>query len=160
MRKAYTAVFICEGITNQRQRKRLLSQSESFIFCVQMAFQIWRLFSGASCKFFFRKWRGRRKAITGLCQKPSLARTSLVRVLTQTTREYNPIRRTFYDVNYISWLNYSGYLYPYWVLPQMSRAPSILTELRSSRHRREADVRSNIAVGTISIKLLFLSSQF
>ena len=27
---------------------------------------------------------------------------SLVRVLTQTTREYNPVRRTFYDVNYIS----------------------------------------------------------
>ena len=39
----------------------------------------------------------------------------------------------------------------------MSRAPSILTELRSSRHRRRADVRSNIAVGTISIKLLSLS---
>ena len=35
-----------------------------------------------------------------LCQKP-LARTSLVRVLTQTTREYNPVRRTFYAVNYI-----------------------------------------------------------
>ena len=30
-----------------------------------------------------------------------LARTSLVRALTQTTREYNPVRRTFYDVNYI-----------------------------------------------------------
>ena len=27
-----------------------------------------------------------------LCQKPSLARTSLVRVLTRTTREYNPVR--------------------------------------------------------------------
>ena len=36
-----------------------------------------------------------------LCQKPSLARTSLVRVLTQTTREYNPVRRTFYAVNYM-----------------------------------------------------------
>ena len=36
-----------------------------------------------------------------LCEKPSLARTSLVRVFTQTTREYNPVRRTFYDVNYI-----------------------------------------------------------
>ena len=32
-------------------------------------------------------------------QKPSLARTSLVQVFTQTTREYNPVRRTFYDVN-------------------------------------------------------------
>ena len=37
-----------------------------------------------------------------LRQKLSLARTSLVRALTQTTREYNPVRRTFYDVNYIS----------------------------------------------------------
>ena len=36
-----------------------------------------------------------------LCQKPLLARTSLVRVFTQTTREYNPVRRTFYDVNYM-----------------------------------------------------------
>ena len=36
-----------------------------------------------------------------LCQKPSLAPTSLVRVFTQTTREYDPVRRTFYDVNYI-----------------------------------------------------------
>ena len=33
--------------------------------------------------------------------KASLARTSLVRVFTQTTREYNPVRRAFYDVNYI-----------------------------------------------------------
>ena len=32
---------------------------------------------------------------------PSLARTSLFRALTQTTSEYNPVRRTFYDVNYI-----------------------------------------------------------
>ena len=29
-----------------------------------MAFQIWRLFSGAS-KFFYRKWLGRRKTING-----------------------------------------------------------------------------------------------
>ena len=36
-----------------------------------------------------------------LCEKPSFARASLVRVFTQTTREYNPVRRTFYDVNYI-----------------------------------------------------------
>ena len=41
------------------------------------------------------------KFIRCLCQKPSLARTSLVRIFTQTTREYNPVRRTFYDVNYI-----------------------------------------------------------
>ena len=33
---------------------------------------------------------------TRLCQKPSL-----VQVFTQTAREYNPVRRTFYDVNYI-----------------------------------------------------------
>ena len=37
-----------------------------------------------------------------LCQEPSLARTSLVRVFTQTTREYNPVRRTFHAVNYTS----------------------------------------------------------
>ena len=37
-----------------------------------------------------------------LCQKPSLARTSLVRVFIQTIREYNPVRRTFYDVNQIT----------------------------------------------------------
>ena len=42
-----------------------------------------------------------------LCQKPSLARTSLVRVFTKTTREYNPVRRTFYDVNYIYCLYFS-----------------------------------------------------
>ena len=36
-----------------------------------------------------------------LFQKPSLARISLVRVLTQTAREYNPVQSTFYDVNYI-----------------------------------------------------------
>ena len=36
-----------------------------------------------------------------LCQKPSLGRTSLVRDFTRTTREYNPVRRTFYDLNYI-----------------------------------------------------------
>ena len=35
-----------------------------------------------------------------LCQKPSLARTSLVRVFAQTTREYNAVCRTFYVVNY------------------------------------------------------------
>ena len=34
---------------------------------------------------------------------PSYARTSPVRVLTQTTREYKGLlHRTFYDVNYIS----------------------------------------------------------
>ena len=33
--------------------------------------------------------------------KPPLARTSLFRVFTETTREYNPVRRTFYDVNYM-----------------------------------------------------------
>ena len=33
--------------------------------------------------------------------KPSLARISLVRVLTQTAREYNPVQSTLYDVNYI-----------------------------------------------------------
>ena len=38
---------------------------------------------------------------TCLCQKPSLARISLVQVLTQTAREYNPVQSTFYDVNYI-----------------------------------------------------------
>ena len=38
---------------------------------------------------------------TCLCQKPSLARILLVRVLTQTAREYNPVQSTFYDVNYI-----------------------------------------------------------
>ena len=38
--------------------------------------------------------------------KPSLARTSLVRVLTQTTREYNPVRRTFYAVNHMSGLDW------------------------------------------------------
>ena len=43
-----------------------------------------------------------------LCEKPSLARTSLVRVFTQTTREYNPVRRTFYDVNYIYFINKSS----------------------------------------------------
>ena len=32
----------------------------------------------------------------------ALTRTSLVRVFTQTTREYNPVRRTFYDVNHSS----------------------------------------------------------
>ena len=45
-----------------------------------------------------------RGSIHSLCQKPSLVRTSLVRVFTQTTREYNPVnpvRRTFYEVNYI-----------------------------------------------------------
>ena len=36
-----------------------------------------------------------------LGQKPSLDRTSLVRVFTQTTREYNLVCRTFYDVDYI-----------------------------------------------------------
>ena len=36
-----------------------------------------------------------------LFQKPSLGLTSLVRVLTQTNREYNLVRYTFYDVNYI-----------------------------------------------------------
>ena len=35
------------------------------------------------------------------CVKSSLARTSLVGVFTQTTREYNPVRRAFYYVNYI-----------------------------------------------------------
>ena len=38
---------------------------------------------------------------TCLCQKPSLARILLVRVLTQTAREYNSVESTFYDVNYI-----------------------------------------------------------
>ena len=36
-----------------------------------------------------------------MCQKHSLARILLVRVLTQTAREYNPVQSTFYDVNYI-----------------------------------------------------------
>ena len=38
-----------------------------------------------------------------LCQKPSLARTSLVRVFTPltVTPEHKPVRHTFYDVNYI-----------------------------------------------------------
>ena len=31
----------------------------------------------------------------------TLARISLVRVLTQTAREYNPVQSTLYDVNYI-----------------------------------------------------------
>ena len=51
-----------------------------------------------------------------LCQKPSLARTSLVRVFTQTTREYNPVQSTFYDVNYkyIVDINiYNIYIYIY-----------------------------------------------
>ena len=39
-----------------------------------------------------------------LSQKPSLARTSLVRVLTQTTREYNP----YAAVNYIYLILSSG----------------------------------------------------
>ena len=34
-----------------------------------------------------------------LCQKPSLARTSLVRPFTQTTREHNPVQSNFYDVS-------------------------------------------------------------
>ena len=33
--------------------------------------------------------------------KPSLVRISLVRVLTQTNRQYNLVRRNFYDVNYV-----------------------------------------------------------
>lgn len=36
-----------------------------------------------------------------LFQKPSLGLTTLVRVLTQTNREYNLVRYTFYDVNNI-----------------------------------------------------------
>ena len=36
-----------------------------------------------------------------LWEKPSLTRTSLVWVFTQTTREYNLVCCTFYDVNYM-----------------------------------------------------------
>ena len=43
-----------------------LSQSESLIVCIQMAFQIWWLFRGAY-KVFFKKRRGRRKTILQVC---------------------------------------------------------------------------------------------
>ena len=39
--------------------------------------------------------------IHSLFVSKALARTSLIRALTQTTREYNPVLRTFYDVNYM-----------------------------------------------------------
>ena len=43
-----------------------LSQSESLIVCIQMAFQIWWLFRG-TYKVFFKKRRGRRKTILQVC---------------------------------------------------------------------------------------------
>lgn len=55
--------FTCWSITNNDNVKAFLTQSESCIVYIQIAFQIWRLFSGVSSKFFLRKCLRWRKAL-------------------------------------------------------------------------------------------------
>ena len=51
--------------------KAFPSQSQSCIVYIRKALQIWGLFSGASSKFFLRKWRRRGKALD-LCRLVAL----------------------------------------------------------------------------------------
>ena len=91
---------------------------------------------------------------TCLCQKPSLARISLVWVLTQTAREYNPVQSTFYDVNYIFYKKTteddSGYQGKFW---RRNRQGERRMRRGSNSHQSICELQTNAVDSKLSFSL-------
>ena len=62
--EGHSAVFTRGRITNQRQRKCPLANQSCSLTCIQMAFQIWRLFSG-TYKFFSERKKEKKTGCVG-----------------------------------------------------------------------------------------------
>ena len=91
----------------------------------------------------------------------SLDRISLVRVLTQTAREYNPVQSTFYDVNYIfdkkSTEDDSGSQGKFW---RRNRQRERRMRRGSNSHQSICELRTNAVDSKLSFSLETWSDFF